>query len=212
MGRRYAITSVPDAPGHAAVRARSGRVRRVFAGAFRTWHGVVQLVRGAARLHTPSAAPTFGAVFIGDGPERAGRAGRRRRPGRRDLHRRASRTRSCRRAWPRPTSASRRSTSARTRRCARLLLVAAEDLRVHGRRPAGRRAGPRPPPRLVEHGREGLLYDPASPRRPGQGARERWPIRRSGGRLGARRARARGPRLQLGGALRAARRALAHSG
>jgi glycosyltransferase involved in cell wall biosynthesis len=41
----------------------------VFAGAFRSWHGVVQLSAALARLHAAGDS-RFGAVFIGDGPER----------------------------------------------------------------------------------------------------------------------------------------------
>jgi glycosyltransferase involved in cell wall biosynthesis len=46
------------------------RVLCVFAGAFRSWHGVVQLSAALARLHE-AGDHRFGAVFIGDGPERA---------------------------------------------------------------------------------------------------------------------------------------------
>jgi glycosyltransferase involved in cell wall biosynthesis len=41
----------------------------VFAGAFRSWHGVVQLAAALSRLHA-SGDDRFGAVLIGDGPER----------------------------------------------------------------------------------------------------------------------------------------------
>jgi glycosyltransferase involved in cell wall biosynthesis len=46
------------------------RVLCVFAGAFRSWHGVVQLSASLARLHA-QGEHRLGAVFIGDGPERA---------------------------------------------------------------------------------------------------------------------------------------------
>jgi glycosyltransferase involved in cell wall biosynthesis len=46
------------------------RVQCVFAGAFRSWHGVVQLSAALARLHE-AGDHRFGAIFIGDGPERA---------------------------------------------------------------------------------------------------------------------------------------------
>lgn len=46
------------------------RILCVFAGAFRSWHGVVQLSAALARLHK-AGDDRFGAVFIGDGPERA---------------------------------------------------------------------------------------------------------------------------------------------
>jgi glycosyltransferase involved in cell wall biosynthesis len=45
------------------------RVWCVFAGAFRSWHGAVQLVASLARLHE-AGDNRFGAVLIGDGPER----------------------------------------------------------------------------------------------------------------------------------------------
>jgi glycosyltransferase involved in cell wall biosynthesis len=47
-----------------------GRIQCVFAGAFRSWHGVVHLSAALARLHA-AGDHRFGAVFIGDGPERA---------------------------------------------------------------------------------------------------------------------------------------------
>ena len=50
--------------------AGSERVVCVFAGAFRSWHGAVQLSAALARLHE-AGDRRFGAVFIGDGPERA---------------------------------------------------------------------------------------------------------------------------------------------
>jgi glycosyltransferase involved in cell wall biosynthesis len=45
------------------------RIYCVFAGAFRSWHGVVQLSAALARLHA-AGDHRFGAIFIGDGPER----------------------------------------------------------------------------------------------------------------------------------------------
>jgi glycosyltransferase involved in cell wall biosynthesis len=45
-------------------------VRCVFAGAFRSWHGVVHLAAALARRHA-AGDHRFGAIFIGDGPERA---------------------------------------------------------------------------------------------------------------------------------------------
>ena len=51
--------------------ARDGdRIMCVFAGAFRSWHGAVHLSAALARLHR-DGDHRFGAVFIGDGPERA---------------------------------------------------------------------------------------------------------------------------------------------
>jgi glycosyltransferase involved in cell wall biosynthesis len=46
-----------------------GRIQCVFAGAFRSWHGVVHLAAALARLHA-AGDERFGATFIGDGPER----------------------------------------------------------------------------------------------------------------------------------------------
>jgi glycosyltransferase involved in cell wall biosynthesis len=59
----------PGAPGTPPYRRQNGRVLCVFAGAFRSWHGVVQLSAALARLHA-AGDERFGAVFIGDGPER----------------------------------------------------------------------------------------------------------------------------------------------
>jgi len=42
----------------------------VFAGAFRSWHGVAQLTAALTRLHA-AGDQRFGALLIGDGPERA---------------------------------------------------------------------------------------------------------------------------------------------
>jgi glycosyltransferase involved in cell wall biosynthesis len=42
----------------------------VFAGAFRSWHGAVLLAAALARLHA-AGDHRFGALFIGDGPERS---------------------------------------------------------------------------------------------------------------------------------------------
>jgi glycosyltransferase involved in cell wall biosynthesis len=47
-----------------------GRILCVFAGAFRSWHGVVHLAAALARLHH-AGDQRFGAIMIGDGPERA---------------------------------------------------------------------------------------------------------------------------------------------
>ena len=45
------------------------RVVCVFAGGFRSWHGVVHLAAALARLHA-AGDDRFGAVLVGDGPER----------------------------------------------------------------------------------------------------------------------------------------------
>jgi glycosyltransferase involved in cell wall biosynthesis len=46
------------------------RLLCVFAGAFRSWHGVAHLTAALARLHA-TGDHRFGAILIGDGPERA---------------------------------------------------------------------------------------------------------------------------------------------
>jgi glycosyltransferase involved in cell wall biosynthesis len=60
----------PDASGPMPFQRDPTRVLCVFAGAFRSWHGVVQLSAALARLHA-QGEHRLGAVFIGDGPERA---------------------------------------------------------------------------------------------------------------------------------------------
>jgi glycosyltransferase involved in cell wall biosynthesis len=60
----------PAAAGRVPYRRDDQRVLCAFAGAFRSWHGVVQLSAALARLHA-AGDERFGAVFIGDGPERA---------------------------------------------------------------------------------------------------------------------------------------------
>ncbi len=126
----------------------------------------------------------IGAVLVGDGPElpavqdaAAGLAERRRHrrraarghagvPGRRRHRRRAVR--------------DRRAPSA----VARLLLVAAQDLRVHGRRPSGRRAGGRSDPvARRRRPRRARCTTRRSPTRWRRRSR-RWPTRRSAGPLG----------------------------
>ena len=60
----------PDAAGGPAFRTDSDRVRCIFAGAFRAWHGAERLASSLARLHAAGDA-RFGGIFVGDGPERA---------------------------------------------------------------------------------------------------------------------------------------------
>jgi glycosyltransferase involved in cell wall biosynthesis len=60
----------PDAKGPVPFTRVDDRIICVFAGAFRSWHGVVHLSAALARLHR-DGDNRFGAVFIGDGPERA---------------------------------------------------------------------------------------------------------------------------------------------
>lgn len=59
----------PHPPGPAPFPRDPDRITCVFAGAFRSWHGAVHLAAALARLHG-SGDSRFGAVFIGDGPER----------------------------------------------------------------------------------------------------------------------------------------------
>lgn len=60
----------PDASGPLPFERDPHRVLCVFAGAFRSWHGVTHLSAALARLHA-RGEHRLGAVFIGDGPERA---------------------------------------------------------------------------------------------------------------------------------------------
>ncbi|MCC7044967.1 MAG: glycosyltransferase [Acidobacteria bacterium] len=60
----------PDAKGPVPFTRLDDRIICVFAGAFRSWHGAVHLSAALARLHR-DGDHRFGAVFIGDGPERA---------------------------------------------------------------------------------------------------------------------------------------------
>jgi glycosyltransferase involved in cell wall biosynthesis len=56
--------------GPAVASLEAGRIWCVFAGAFRSWHGASRLSSAIARLHA-SGDDRFGALLIGDGPERA---------------------------------------------------------------------------------------------------------------------------------------------
>ncbi len=58
---------LPDAPGTAPFE-RPATTVAIFAGAFRSWHGAVNLVRAVRELHTRGRADV-GAVLVGDGPE-----------------------------------------------------------------------------------------------------------------------------------------------
>jgi starch synthase len=61
----------PDASGEAPFQPDpDGRILCVFAGAFRAWHGAVRLAEALARLQA-AGDTRFGGVFIGDGPEGA---------------------------------------------------------------------------------------------------------------------------------------------
>jgi glycosyltransferase involved in cell wall biosynthesis len=57
----------PDAPGTAPF-SRPATTVAIFAGAFRTWHGAVNLVRAVRELNSRGRADV-GAVLVGDGPE-----------------------------------------------------------------------------------------------------------------------------------------------
>jgi glycosyltransferase involved in cell wall biosynthesis len=64
----------PDAPGQAPYQRPAVDLLAVFAGAFRSWHGAVHLVRAIRELRRRGET-RIGAVLIGDGPElRAARA------------------------------------------------------------------------------------------------------------------------------------------
>lgn len=60
----------PDVQPAAGFPRDAGRIWCVFAGAFRSWHGAMHLVAALARLHE-AGEHRFGAVLVGDGPERA---------------------------------------------------------------------------------------------------------------------------------------------
>jgi glycosyltransferase involved in cell wall biosynthesis len=60
----------PGTPGALPFTRDPDRITCVFAGAFRSWHGVVQLSAALQRLHA-SGDQRFGAILIGDGPERS---------------------------------------------------------------------------------------------------------------------------------------------
>jgi alpha-maltose-1-phosphate synthase len=60
----------PGVPGDTPFHTDTERILCVFAGAFRSWHGAIHLSAALSRLHA-SGDQRFGGVFIGDGPERA---------------------------------------------------------------------------------------------------------------------------------------------
>jgi glycosyltransferase involved in cell wall biosynthesis len=60
----------PGASGQPPWARQPGAVDCVFAGAFRAWHGAIQLVEAMRLLHA-EGRKSFRGVFIGDGPERA---------------------------------------------------------------------------------------------------------------------------------------------
>ncbi len=59
----------PDAPGQPRWPRDPGTIVAVFAGAFRAWHGAIQLVEAIRLLHDRGRTE-FRAVLIGEGPER----------------------------------------------------------------------------------------------------------------------------------------------
>jgi glycosyltransferase involved in cell wall biosynthesis len=59
----------PGVPGDIPFHTDTERILCVFAGAFRSWHGAIHLSAALARLHA-AGDERFGGVFIGDGPER----------------------------------------------------------------------------------------------------------------------------------------------
>mgnify|MGYP000555746365 CR=1 FL=1 len=59
----------PDVTGPLPFTRDPDRVLCVFAGAFRSWHGVAHMAASLARLHN-RGEHRLGAIFIGDGPER----------------------------------------------------------------------------------------------------------------------------------------------
>jgi len=59
----------PGAAGRVPFAKAPGEIVAVFAGAFRAWHGAIQLVDAVRQLHE-RGLDAFRAVFLGDGPER----------------------------------------------------------------------------------------------------------------------------------------------
>ncbi len=93
----------------------SSRVWCVFAGAFRPWHGAALLAAALGRLHA-AGDHRFGAVFIGDGPERAA-AERAAANVPAVLFTGALAHTSCHSIWRQPTSGSHRSIRSGTLPC-----------------------------------------------------------------------------------------------
>ncbi len=61
----------PGAAGRVPFAKAPGEIIAVFAGAFRAWHGAIQLVDAVRQLHE-RGLHAFRGVFLGDGPERPG--------------------------------------------------------------------------------------------------------------------------------------------
>jgi len=153
----------PGAPGTPAFTREPGRIYCVFAGAFRSWHGVAHLASALARLHA-SGDDRFGAAFIGEGPERAG------------VERAARDVPGVVFTGAVPHAELPASLAAAdigvapfdpTRHGPLQLAFYWSPLKIFEYMAAGLPVvAPALPrlARLVEHGREGLLYDPADPR------------------------------------------------
>ena len=153
----------PKTAGRLAYTRDPSKILCVFAGAFRSWHGVVHLASALARLHS-AGDDRFGAVFIGDGPERpAAERAARGVPGivftgavpHADL--------------PAALAAADIGVAPfdPTRHGPLQLAFYWSPLKIFEYMAAGLPVvAPKLPrlARLVEHGREGLLYDPADPR------------------------------------------------
>ena len=185
-GAPTSTTSGPDAPGRAAVHARSGP-RSSACSPARSGRGTAPCTsrprsRGCTRPATTASAPSSSATARSARPPSAPRA---------TCPASSSPARcphaelpACARGAP--TSASRRSTRRGTRRCGSAST---------GRRSRSSSTWPpacrssrrrcRASTRLVEHGREGVLYDPERSARRSTARSSRWPIRRVRRRLGA---------------------------
>ncbi len=191
--------------------------RRSEPGSVRVRRGVPLVARRRAAVGHAGAASRSRAT-IASAPSSSATARSARPPSGSRAACRASRSRarfrtpSCRRRWRRPTSASRRSTRCATRRCG--WVSTGRRSRSTSTWPSAFRSSRRPSrgcKRLVEHGREGLLYDPAEPRGLDHAivSLADAALRRRHGRGGA---GARRSRLQLGRALRGAGRPPARAG
>lgn len=153
----------PDVDGPAPFPRDPERIWCVFAGAFRAWHGAAQLTEALARLHA-AGDRRFGAVLIGDGPER--RAAERAAAGVPEVlftgaipHSRLPSYLAAADIGVAPFAPERHPPLA--------LGFFWSPLKVFEYMACGLPVvTPRLPrlSRLIEHGREGLLYDPADPR------------------------------------------------
>jgi glycosyltransferase involved in cell wall biosynthesis len=153
----------PDAPGEPPYTPDPSRILCVFAGAFRSWHGAAHLSAALARLHN-AGDERFGGVFIGEGPER--HAAERQARGIPGI------TFTGRVAHDQLPAGLRHAQIGAapfdpTRHLPLQLGFFWSPLKVFEYMAAGLPVvAPRLPrlSRLVEHGTEGILYDPADPR------------------------------------------------